>query len=204
MSGQTLGVPNDLEMSGPPPSSTINTTTFQLFPYKIRKATTAPNMVFDLSETLEPAISLIQAWEGGQTSYEYVPDRAPATLEVLEGKLSEVISQLQELLTDAEEGDWVPPSNYAFWNSIRTVTRAYATNELEEPRYRDLPAPVTNTDDLGGVRVTWRATNRTLIAKFGANASLRSYLYFELAEQHGLESLSPRALSDRLRWLLET
>jgi hypothetical protein len=203
MTGQTLELGSDFGFTGPPPSSTVGTSAHQHYTYRIRKASSPPNMVFDLSETLEGVVNLMQSSEGGQTLYEYVSCSAPATFEVSDRRLSEVIAELQELLNDAERGDWTAPSQFAFWNSLRTVTRAYATSELEDPRYPNLPAPVTSTDDSGGVRVTWRGANRTLVAKFGADASLRSYLYFEVAELHGLEPLNPRALSNRLRWLLE-
>jgi hypothetical protein len=118
-----------------------------------------------------------------------------------------VVAEIDALLANKE--DEIVPTMYAFTRARGLVEAAYG----EVDRLRVIrkqfgvpaifPKPIATTDDRGGIRVSWRAENKQVRANFGADAQLRSYVYFESPLAHGVEPLDAEHLAGRFAWLTE-
>jgi hypothetical protein len=103
--------------------------------------------------------------------------------------------------------DEVVPTDFAYMSARSVVESAYGQlpKTLKDLKRQYLPllipSPLVTTDDVGGIRLLWRAGNRQVRANFGARPDLRSYLYFESGLEHDMEPLDAQHLAGRLAWL---
>lgn len=126
-----------------------------------------------------------------------------ATLDVASGKLGAVVNDLVQLQANADEEGLERPTEYAYGHAAQVIGCAYSMFWLRESlEYNKLVKPNITTDDLGGIRISWRISGRILRANFGADSEHRSYLYFEDGQLHGVEGLGGETLAERLRWLV--
>jgi hypothetical protein len=103
----------------------------------------------------------------------------------------------------AGEEDETRPAEFAYRNARSIVETAYWKSEshlLNVPGL--IPSPTVTTDDVGGIRLAWRAGSKQIRANFGATPETRSYLYFESATEHNVEELDVEHLAGRLSWLM--
>lgn len=115
------------------------------------------------------------------------------------GRARSVVEAIDLLLAGGE--DEITPTEYAYEKARSIVESAYGRAEAKMRIPEALPRPSITTDDVGGVRLSWRADARQLRANFGARQDLRSYIYFESGEEHDIEELSADNLAGRLAWL---
>ena len=115
-----------------------------------------------------------------------------------------VIEEIDALRVGRE--DEVVPTEYAYKNARSIVESAYG--EINSPRSKRrrgvpeiFPKPLVTTDDVGGIRLSWRTEAAQVRANFGARPELRSYVYFESPLEHDVELLDPHHLAERLTWL---
>ena len=129
------------------------------------------------------------------------PSIAVTTL-VSDFQLERLILALSSLLSTPDEG-YPVPTDFAYRKAQAIVGGAYARLRMAAPNiYGAAPGPEISADDMGGVRVSWRSSRKKLRANFGANQDLKSYLYFEEGDLHGVERLNEGTLRERLRWLV--
>ena len=97
--------------------------------------------------------------------------------------------------------DEVKPTEYAYTRARSFVESAYSQIRMQENVPEIVPEASVTTDDVGGIRLAWRFGLKQVRANFGANANLRSYLYFESALEHHVEDLDLQRLDGGLDWL---
>ena len=102
--------------------------------------------------------------------------------------------------------DEIVPTEYAYKNARSIVESAYG--EIYNPSSKKrrgvpkiFPKPSVTTDDVGGIRLSWRTEAGQVRANFGATPERRSYVYFESGLEHDVEPLDPQHLAGRLTWL---
>ena len=135
-------------------------------------------------------------------SYPFEPS-SQATLDVTSGKLGLAVNELAQLKSSACEDGLEDPTEYANRCAAQVLGRAYTIFWLQDfLEYNKLVKPDVTTDDLGGVRISWRISSRVLRANFGADVKHRSYLYFEDGQFRGVDELRGETLAERLRWLV--
>ncbi|MGH9687725.1 MAG: hypothetical protein ACRD5K_11605 [Candidatus Acidiferrales bacterium] len=110
-----------------------------------------------------------------------------------------VIEAIDSLLASKE--DEVPPTDYAYEKARSVVESAYGRVRARMNVPEVIPRPSITTDDVGGIRFSWRANGKQVRANFGARDGLRSYIYFESDRDHDVEELNADRLSGRLSWL---
>lgn len=115
-----------------------------------------------------------------------------------------VISEIDALLAGSE--DEVAPTRHAYERARSVVEAAYG--ELDRLRGKKrrgvpeiFPKPLVTTDDVGGIRLSWRMGSKQVRANFGARPELQSYVYFESGLEHNAEDLDVEHLAGRLAWL---
>jgi hypothetical protein len=123
---------------------------------------------------------------------------------ILQGWTWPVIEEIDALRAGRE--DEVVPTEYAYKNARSIVESAYG--EINNPHSKKrrgvpeiFPKPLVTTDDVGGIRLSWRTEAAQVRANFGATPQLRSYVYFESDLEHDVEPLDPQHLARRLTWL---
>jgi len=150
------------------------------------------------ADELQMAPAVLQVFSQPHSAHGYFA--APVT----EG--SPVIREIDALLAGSE--DEVVPTMYAYQRARSFIEGAYG--EVRGQRVKKhsgvpeiFPKPLVTTDDVGGIRVSWRTETRQVRANFGARPEpeLRSYVYFESAFDHGIEPLDTQHLAGRLAWL---
>ncbi len=114
---------------------------------------------------------------------------------------SMVVAEIDGLIAGHE--DEIKPSEYAYSAARSLVESAYGQIKLRESVPEIVPEASVTTDDVGGIRLAWRLGPKQVRANFGANAQLRSYIYFESDIQHAVEQLDVQHLAGRLAWLTE-
>ncbi len=114
---------------------------------------------------------------------------------------SAVVAEIDGLIAGHE--DEIKPSDYAYSTARSLVESAYGQIKLRESVPEIVPEALVTTDDVGGIRLAWRLGPKQVRANFGANAQLRSYIYFESDVQHAVEQLDVQHLAGRLAWLTE-
>jgi len=126
------------------------------------------------------------------------------SVELLAERSRPVIEEIDALRAGRE--DEVIPTEHAYRNARSIVESAYG--QINSPSGRKqlgvpeiFPKPLISTDDVGGIRLSWRTGTKQVRANFGANPELRSYVYFEHGREHAVEELDPQRLSGRLTWL---
>jgi hypothetical protein len=112
---------------------------------------------------------------------------------------SPVVAEIDQLRQGVE--DEVIPTDFAYFNARRTVESGYGQFKSYALAPKAVPRPFVTTDDVGGIRLAWRAGKKQLLANFGARPGLKSYLYFESPTEHASEVLDPANLAGRLSWL---
>jgi hypothetical protein len=96
--------------------------------------------------------------------------------------------------------DEAAPTEYAYERARAIVEAAYGRMRPHSiPTI--LPRPVITTDDVGGIRLSWRSEAKQVRANFGAGPELQSYVYFESNSEHNAEDLDSEHLAGRLAWL---
>jgi hypothetical protein len=115
-----------------------------------------------------------------------------------------VIEQIDALQAGAD--DEVPPTEYAYERARSIIEEAYGRIDSSRAKKRlgvpeIFPRPFVTTDDVGGIRLSWRLGSKLLRANFGARPELQSYIYFESGLEHDAEELSVENLAGRLAWL---
>jgi hypothetical protein len=106
-----------------------------------------------------------------------------------------VLEKIERLNAGVE--DEVKPTKYASSRARSIVESAYAQINANG----HLPDASATTDDVGGIRLAWRNGPKHVLANFGAEAHLRSYIYFESPQEHQIEALDAHHLAGRLVWL---
>jgi len=177
--------------------------------YKI--ITVRPSAVVkDLQGTLEGTQQMVQIDLRGLLTQHFFdvlrlvwPSKtSSATMGVTEKKLEEVVNELIRLVVAPEDDNFPRPSDYSFTAAIQTACRAYTLVQLEDcSSFHRIPQPIVSTDDTAGLRLSWSLRGRRVRANFGGAKNLRSYLYFEFQQDHGVEGLDGERLAQRLRWL---
>ncbi len=112
---------------------------------------------------------------------------------------SAVVAEIDGLIAGRE--DETKPSEYAYGKARSLVEAAYGHIKLRESVPEIVPEALVTTDDVGGIRLAWRVGPKQVRANVGADANLRSYIYFESDTQHAVEQLDVRHLAGRLAWL---
>jgi hypothetical protein len=190
------------------------------------------NPVGEDSEEKRPRIGLqskMQEYPQGLTSASPGSTRSVSAEEVLEKLMSQresdsfnfavdvrpfspfagwsrsIVAEIDALL--ARDEDEVAPTPYAYEKARSVVESAYA--EISRGRGKKprgvpevFPKPLVTTDDVGGIRLSWRAGSKHLTVNFGATDQRRSYVYFETNADHGIHELQPHALAAKLGWLV--
>lgn len=115
-----------------------------------------------------------------------------------------VISEIDALLAGSD--DEVAPTRHAYERARSVVEAAYGeVNRLRAKKRRGVPEifprPLVTTDDVGGIRLSWRLGTKQVRANFGAQPELQSYVYFESGVEHNAEDLDVEHLAGRLAWL---
>lgn len=110
-----------------------------------------------------------------------------------------VVEAIDSLLAVRE--DEVPATQYAYEKARSIVESAYGRVRAQMNVPEVIPRPAVTTDDVGGVRLSWRANAKQVRANFGARDGLRSYIYFESDHEHDVEELNADRLAGRLAWL---
>jgi hypothetical protein len=125
-------------------------------------------------------------------------------ISALQGWTWPVIEEIDTLRAGRE--DEVVPTEYAYKNARSIIESTYG--EISSPRSKKrrsvpeiFPEPLVTTDDVGGIRLSWRTEAGQVRANFGATPELRSYVYFESGLEHDVEPLDPQHLAGRLTWL---
>lgn len=116
-----------------------------------------------------------------------------------------IVAAIDALLSRDE--DEVAPTPYAYEKARSIVESAYAEiNKARGQKPRGVPEifprPLVTTDDVGGIRLSWRAGSKHLTVNFGATAQRKSYVYFETNADHGVHELQANALAAKLGWLV--
>ena len=164
------------------------------------RATTA--VVLDLSS---PFVTPVDARQLAAQFYGLVQPTYMLNVHIVPpsfGLVEHIFSEIENLSSDNE----VPPTEFAFLKSRSVVGAAYGMmlpKQHSAAAFPSLPAPVVLTDDVGGIRFSWRKGNKTVRANIGANENLRSYIYYESNTEHGVTPLDGGSLSDRLNWLIK-
>jgi hypothetical protein len=114
---------------------------------------------------------------------------------------SAVLAEIDTLAAGTE--DEVRASEYAYSRARSTLESVYRQIRPPENVPQVVPEHSVTTDDLGGIRLAWRHGSRQIRINFGANATLRSYIYFESPLEHHVEDLDAHRLAGRLAWLTE-
>ncbi len=114
---------------------------------------------------------------------------------------SAVLAEIDTLAAGTE--DEVMPSEYAYSRARSTLESVYRQIKPPENVPQIVPEHSVTTDDVGGIRLAWRLGSRQIRINFGANATLRSYIYFESPLEHHVEDLDVQRLAGRLAWLTE-
>jgi hypothetical protein len=119
---------------------------------------------------------------------------------------SPVIGEIDALLAGRE--DEVVPTRYAYEIARSLIEAAYGEINSRRAKKRwgvpeIFPKALVTTDDVGGIRVSWRTDTGQVRANFGARPEpeLRSYVYFESGLEHDVEPLDVQHLAGRLTWL---
>lgn len=110
-----------------------------------------------------------------------------------------VLEAIDALLAGGE--DEVVPTRFAYERARSVVEAAYGQVKTHKNVPTLIPRPLVTTDDVGGIRLSWRTSDRQVRANFGARPDLRSYIYFESALEHSVEPLDAQHLARRLAWL---
>jgi hypothetical protein len=88
--------------------------------------------------------------------------------------------------------------------AVRVVTEALTRLDLEHRAVlKKIPEAAVSTDDLGGVRVSWRVDENWVRANFGAAVENLSYIYFECGAEHGVVDSAGDKLAERLTRLIK-
>ena len=124
-----------------------------------------------------------------------------STLDVVDKKYSEVFLEIHGL-KQPEDAEELLPTDYAYWNALKTVADAYKYLRNEHPRYVDLVQPTGVVESSGGVRLIWRTGAKQVKVNFGARPDLKSYLYYESGQVYDVETLDAPTLARRLGWLV--
>jgi len=114
---------------------------------------------------------------------------------------SSLVAEIDALVAGRE--DEIKPTDYAYTAARSLVESAYGQIKLRENVPEIVPEASITTDDVGGIRLAWRVGPKQVRANFGANANLRSYIYFEAGFDHAVEQLDVQHLAGRLAWLTE-
>jgi hypothetical protein len=115
-----------------------------------------------------------------------------------------IVGDIDALIAGKE--DETKPTEFAYANARRVVESAYgkAFGKAKMPR-GIFPKPLVTTDDAGGIRLLWHEGARQIRLNFGASDSRKTYLYFQVEAQHGIdhgvEPLDEDNLATRLAWL---
>jgi hypothetical protein len=116
-------------------------------------------------------------------------------------RLETIADAMRDLEALRRGEDDVPPTEHAYRNARNMIDSSYRLL-LAEYSFARLPSPVISTDDIGGVRFTWRSGSKVLRANFGALPESRSYLYHQSGDQYDAEPLHAVNLSERLSWII--
>lgn len=135
---------------------------------------------------------------GGQ---QFIISPQSSTLDVIDKKYSEVFLEIHSLRQPEDAGEPLP-TEYAYWNALKTVAAAYNSLRNGHPRYSFLVQPTAVVDSSGGVRLIWRTDAKQVKANFGGQPSLKSYLYYESGQVYDVETLDAPTLAQRLGWLI--
>jgi hypothetical protein len=95
-----------------------------------------------------------------------------------------------DALRENVEGDWVTPTQFAYEQALKVLNTCV-----------DLPVAFMTTDGEGGVRLAWRRGKMQVRANFGGRPELKTYMYYESPDEHGVEDLQASSLAKRLSWL---
>lgn len=109
-----------------------------------------------------------------------------------------VVGRIDGLATEEDE---VKPTKFAYIRARSIVESAYGLIKGPRSVPEIVPEASVTTDDVGGIRLAWRNGPRHVLANFGAEADLRSYIYFESPHEHQIEALDAQHLAGRLAWL---
>jgi hypothetical protein len=114
-----------------------------------------------------------------------------------------VVSEIDRLLSETDDGDEVPPAEFAYRKARSVVEEAYtriATANIPIP----IPDPVASTDYAGDVRLNWHVGRKQVGVNFGAAPEPQrpSYIYFESPTEYNTEALTAENLAERLSWLV--
>lgn len=106
--------------------------------------------------------------------------------------LNPVLDDLKEL-HEEEQSSEHPITGFAFLTARATLRVAYSVLGAT------LPPPALAPDGVGGIRIEWARPDRNVRAVIPYSNEQRSYIYYQLGDQSGIDKLSGVQLAERLR-----